>query len=504
MRKFIAAGNFIFLVLFLLLLSSCKDNTVTPITYGNIHGVVLEPDSKTPIQGALITTNPGTQSIITDASGEFTLNNVPIGDYTVSASKTKFEKNSVSISVTTGNSAQVTIVLNYSTSTQPGMAVKPSPQNKSANQPVSLKLSWQPSSTSRFDTLKYDVYLYNSNSTTPVQIASSMTDTTYNVSNLKYGTTYFWQVITRGTDTVSTYGNIWSFSTRPFPDNPYVFARMVNGNYQIFSSDTTIANTVQLTSGNNRDWWPRFNPKHNIIAFTSDASVEPQIYTMNMDGSNLYQVTTIGVTGYGNYGTGFCWSPYGASLLFSHNDKLYRINSNGSNLTLIATAPAGRNFRGCSYSPDGSKIVVLTVGSNIYDSEIYLMNSDGSNMSLLVDNLSGATASPSFSVDGQKILFTHDVSGYQDNTGRELDSRIFEIDLATKDTTDLSAFKPKGTNDINPRYSPNGAYIIFENGSNTLNSTKNIWVMNSNISNVNAKGNNRQEIIVNGVMPDWK
>ena len=354
------------------------------------------------------------------------------------------------------------------------------------------------------DTTYFNVYLFESGSASKRLIASGITDTTTTVSDLKFNTTYYWQVSAKGNDTLKTNSEIWSFTTLPVPNNQFIFSRIVNGNYQVFSSDSLSLNIIQLTNDNNRNWWPRFNPKHSKIAFTSNGTVEPQIYTVNPDGTDKFQVTNIGVSGYGNYGIGFCWAPDGYNILYSHNDKLYRIGSDGSNLTLIASAPAGRNFRECGYSPDGSKIVVLAIGSNIYDSEIYTMNSDGSNMSLLVDNSAGATASPSFSIDGQKVLYTHDISGNQSEDGRILDSHIFEININTKSVVDLSVNhttnednKPNGTNDLNAKYSSNGAYIIFENGSNTLNSTKDIWVMNSD-------GSNRHKIIANGIMPDWK
>ncbi len=509
MRKYAVMINFVYPLLVIVLLSSCKENTVAPVNYGNIQGVVLLPDGKTAVSGALITTNPATESLTTDNSGKFTLNNVPVGNYAINATKSPYNGTSVSVSVTTSNTTPATIILSYRTSSAPGMAILASPANQAVSQPLDLTLSWRPPSGIKTDTIKYDVYLFSSNSPVPLKIASQIADTTIAVTRLNFNTTYFWQISTKGSDTTVTYSNTWSFTTKSFPQNNLLFARVVDGNYQVFSSDSTSENTVQLTNSNYRNWWPRFNPVQNKIAFTSDGSVEPQIYTMNLDGSNVFKVTSVGVTGYGNYGTGFCWSPDGSRLLYGHNDKLYRINADGSNLTLIATAPSGRNFRECEYSPDGTQIVVLTIGPNIYDSEIYLMNSDGSNMNLLVANSPGATASPSFSIDGKKILYTHDVSGYQDNTGRQLNSHIFEIDIAAKTTVDLSINqqnntdnKPNGTNDLNPRYTPNGAYIIFENGSNVTGSQKDIWIMNSDL-NTNYSGN-RHLIISDGVMPDWK
>ncbi len=495
------------LILFIaLLFASCNENTVEPVLHGNISGVVYAPDGKTPVSGVSITTNPPTSAIVSNTSGEFSISSVPVGNYSVSASKSGYGSASVSVAVSSGATAQAVIFLSTSSSFTPGIPVNPSPPNQSVNQPVSLTLSWHNTVQSGFqqDTTHFNVYLYESGSTTKNLIASSITDTTTTVSNLRFNTTYYWQVTAKGSDTLRANSDVWSFTTVSPSGNHIIFSRIVNGNYEIFSSDSGATNLSQLTYDNSRNWWPRFNPKHNLIAFSSNSAVEPQIYTMNTDGSGLFQVTTVSVTGYGNYGTGFCWAPDGYNLLYAHNDKLYRIGSNGSNLTLIATAPSDRNFRECNYSPDGSKIVVLTVGSNVYDSEIYIMNSDGSNMTLLVDNSAGATASPSFSVDGSKVLYTHDVSGHQDNDGRMLDSHIFEINMSTKSIIDLSINhanneddKPGGTNDLNPRYSSNGANIIFENGSNVLNSTHDIWIMNSD-------GTNRHKLVSNGVMPDWK
>jgi TolB protein len=485
--------------------------TVSPTLYGSISGIVFTPDGKTPVAGASVTTNPPTSAIATDTNGEFAISKVTVGNYTVTASKTGYEPTSVAIAVGSGGTVQAVIFLSTSSSNVPSAPTDPSPADQAADQPVSVALSWHnPAAASgNADTTRFNVYLYQSGSNITDLIASDIADTTTTVSNLRFNTTYFWQVVAKGTDTISTNGNVWSFTTMPLPDNPYVFARMVDGNYQIFSSDSGAANVVRLTNDNYRDWWPRFNPRHDVIAFTSDANVDPQIYTMNLDGSNVFQVTTVGVTGYGNNGTGFGWSPDGAYLIYGHNNNLYRINSDGSGLTLIATAPAGMNFTDCSYSPQGNKIVALAVGPNLYDSEIYLMNLDGSDTTLLVPETPGVTASPSFSIDGNKVLYTHDVSGYEDNEARMLDSHIFEIDINTKQTFDLSAntqytgdSKPDGTNDLYPRYSPDGAYIIFENAPNTPGSQGDIWVMSSSANGSND--NSRHMLIQNGAMPDWK
>ncbi len=503
--------KYVIALLIPLTVMSCNENTVTPTLYGSISGTVFAPDGKTPVQGASVTTNPPTSAIATGSDGSFAIKQVPVGNYTVSVSKSGYAQTSVSVAVTSDQTVQAVIFLSSGSSYTPGAPTNPFPADQATGQPLSLTLSWHDSSSaaSATDTTTFNVYIYQSGSTIPQLIASSIRDTTATVSNLRFNTTYFWQVVAQGTDTVKVNSSVWSFTTIPLPDDPLVFAKEVNGNYQIFSSDSTGSTIVRLTNDNYRDWWPRFNPRHGTIAFTSDANVDPQIYTMNLDGSDIFQVTTIGVTGYGNDGIGFCWSPDGAHLLYGHNNVLYRIDADGSNLTQIVTAPAGMDFSECSYSPQGDKIVALAVGPSLYDSEIYLMNADGSDTTVLVPDTPGLTASPSFSIDGQEVLYTHDVSGYESNSGRMLNSHIFEIDINTRTTIDLSAntqyaadSKPDGTNDLYPRFTSDGAHIVFENAPNTPGSQGSIWMMNGNANG--TLDNNRHEIVSNGVMPDWK
>ncbi len=76
-----------------------------------------------------------------------------------------------------------------------------------------------------------------------------------------------------------------------------------------------------------------------------------------------------------------------------------------------------------------------------YDSEIYTMDADGSNMTLVVDSLPGTVSAPTWSIDGNSILYTHDISGFESPDGRQLDSRIFLKSLIDPTLIDLSLTK---------------------------------------------------------------
>jgi len=484
----------------LLLLFSCSDDTVSPITTGVIKGQVLDAVNNQKLKESSITTSPATSAILTDDNGNFMFRALDEGKYTISATKSGYKKGIVSVNVIAGDTAQAVLQLDReeNTNTVPDKPANPEPAVGASGQPISLLLKWSASDPNPNDTLMFDVYLYPANGQPEVVLADSYIDSV-EVSGLLYATTYYWQVVVKDNNGGVTNGDVWRFTTESFPDNPLVFASNRQGTYDIYSADfdTLDYHVVQLNSDQSRDWWPRLNPDRSKIAFISDRTVEPQIYTMNRDGTGILRVTDVPVTGYHNYGIGFGWSPDGTRFLYSHYEKLYRIDANGTNLTQIAIAPAGRNFREVAYSPLGNKIAALAIGSWFYDSEIYLMDADGGNMTLLVDNWPGAIESPSFSPDGNWVVFSHDISGYEVSSGRQLNTHVFLMKTDGSDTVDVSANKPAGTNDTMPRYSPDGTKIIFCNTSNDGSHPQEIWMMDLN-------GENRTRIISNGTMPDWQ
>jgi len=137
------------------------------------------------------------------------------------------------------------------------------------------------------------------------------------------------------------------------------------------------------------------------IAFSSDRSGRPMIYTMNADASNVKRVTFAGV--------------YNSSP---------------------------------SFSPDGKKIAFAGQSEDHFD--IFVMNSDGTNMLRLTSarKASGGKWStnedPSFSPDGRFVMYT------SNRTGKN------QIYISTVDGTeerrvtmdDANYFKPKWSNNI--------------------------------------------------------
>ncbi|MFD3001698.1 carboxypeptidase-like regulatory domain-containing protein [Pontibacter toksunensis] len=490
--------TFVYFLLLVIGIVACNEDTIEPNGRGAISGLVIDAETNLPIEAVSITTTPATSAVVTNEEGVFSITDIPKGDYTISAQKLGYKTKTVTIAVRNAAQSDVTLVLEETMAggSSPGQPGSPSPEASATGQPIDVTLSWQAPENS--DSLTYDVYLYESGTTEKKKIAESIADTSVVVQNLKYNTTYFWQVAVKDKTGKLTNGEVWSFTTVSLPEARYLFARSINGDYNVYSSDGTEANTFRLTSNFSREWWPVLNPQRDVIAYSSNIGIEPQIFTMNRDGSNMRQVTSMPVAGYHNQGIGFAWSPDGGQLLYPNYNNLYRIERDGSGLTLVATAPANRHFRMVDWTDRSDKIVAQTIGANINDSEVYIMNADGSNMQLLVADLPGRVESPVFAIDGNSILYTHDVAGFENLEGRQLNSHIFRKAIDGSGVVDLSRNKPEGTNDLYPKYSPDGSKIIFVNTPNDGLGTFDVYMMDA------ADGKNRVKLFSNATMPDWK
>ena len=472
--------------------AACQEDTIEPAVTGNLIGTVLSSGSQSPISGVSITTSPPSTALVTNIDGTFSIPNVPIGDVLVSAEKQGFETSSVRISVQKNDVNEITMVMVPNNGQTTNLFKISDPLDQATDQPISMQLSW--SLSAPMDSVSYDVLLFESNSLEETIVAQNIADTLTLVEGLMYETTYFWQVLVNSGQEVEM-GEIWSFQTQAAPSHLMFFSTNTIGNYDVYSTTADGELLSRLTFGQGREWYPRLSPQRDMIAYSSNQEVDPHIYLMNLDGSEKRQVTQIPIAGYHNAGIGFCWSPDGGALLYSNYRTLYRIEKDGTDLQVISRAPSDQHYRECDWTAQGDKIVALSIGEDIYDSELHIMNSDGSEAQRILGNLPGVTASPGFSIDGQQIMFTRDVSGFESPDGRQLDSRIFLMDTDGSNLVDISHNKPAGTNDILPRFSSDGAHIIFVNVSNDGLYPPEIWIMD-------VDGENRVKFMDDATMPN--
>lgn len=107
-------GFLLFLLIPLLPLAGCDDETVGPEARGRISGHVQDASTDDPIGRASVSTSPPTESILTDDDGSFLLEGVQTGNYTVEVSKTDYRSRSVTVKVEENRTATARILLERS------------------------------------------------------------------------------------------------------------------------------------------------------------------------------------------------------------------------------------------------------------------------------------------------------------------------------------------------------------------------------------------------------
>lgn len=494
----------IFILFFCLF--SCNEDLVEQAQTGILKGKVVKRGSNVPLANVKIFTNPTTQTVFSGTDGTFEIASMPVGNYSVKAELSGYITSFQSVNMQNQNQV-VTVVFemndDISLNSPPSTPQLLSPIDNAVNQPLSVELTWSATDPDTADVLKYSLTIKNNLDTNVIQV-NDLKVNHYTLSNLKFGVSYFWQVSVSDGIHQPVLSQTGKFTTNTVPANRYHYVKKLNGNFVIMSSDEQ-GNNFQFTDSSYNSWRPRKNNNAGLIAFLRTEGGSTHIYTANPDGSNPFKVTTVPVAGFNTYEMDFAWSTNGKELLYSNFNKLYRINKDGSGLSLVYTTPDGSMISECDWSYDGSKIAIKTNDYNGYNTNIYIIDMMGNVLKIVLSGSSGASGGLNFSVDGQLLLFTRDISGYQDGSGnyRQLDSHIFIYKLSDNTINDISSESEKamGTNDLDPRFSPNNAQVIFMNTSNDNISQRNVMVIDLNSSMTDLS---RATLFTNGEMPDYE
>ncbi len=149
----------------------------------------------------------------------------------------------------------------------------------------------------------------------------------------------------------------------------------------------------------------------NKIAFVSSHEFigESAIYAVDPDGQNLARVTTP-AAGYGDTEPSFS-SGVSPKIAFARVDangksEIYSVNLDGSGLQQLTSFQA--RTRMPVYSPNGSRIAFVSdkdgVGTTAPVYQLFVMNADGSNVQYVAETIEHSR--PSWSADGKTLFYS--------------------------------------------------------------------------------------------------
>jgi hypothetical protein len=502
MKTIYKVSGLLFLLFFF---SQCSEDTINENGIGLITGTVVKKTENTPIANVKITTVPATTTVFTNQDGEFTIEDVPTGQYSVQAEKDGFLSAFEAANIQDGNTVNVVFELEISSATNkpPNQPVLISPTDNQQDVPLSVALIWSGSDPDD-DALTYNLEVRNSTNET-IYSFNQLQDTTQVIDNLVLGETYFWQVTADDAINNPVTSVISSFKTITESSNRFYYTKFENGNNVIYSGSdqgevgVSNFNEFRLTDPIKNSFRPRKNNVANKIAFLRTVGSETHLFTMNTDGSEVTQITsTVSVAGFNLNEVDFCWYQNGQRLYYPHLNKLYSINLFGNGLDLVYEAPQDTFITEVATNQADNTILLKTNDASGYNARIFGIGLNGIEQFVVIENQPGALGGIDFSIDGTKVIYTRDVSGFENQNYRQLDTKIFEYDIQSNTTTEIDTEKPLGTNDLDCKYSPDNGFIIYTNTSNDGASPKNIYRIAAN-----AQGQ-RQLLFSNASMPDWQ
>ena len=250
-----------------------------------------------------------------------------------------------------------------------------------------------------------------------------------------------------------------------------VFGSNRDGDWDIYSMDMNGDNLLQLTNHRTTDEYPAFSPDGRRIAFNSNRGLSPELYVMDSDGNNVIRLTHDSFPK-----SRPSWSPDGKRIAFSSfrldvgNSEIYAMDADGANEKNLSQHEMQDVVP--SWSPDGSQIAFVSAHNlGAFDARhIFVMNADGTGRRNLTED-TGLTDSfsPTWSPDGSKIAFS---------------SRFifvgYDIYVMTAEGKKLERLTEEGNSSM-PAFSPDGRKIAFVS---TRDGDKNIYLMDTSGRNV--------------------
>lgn len=202
------------MLIFIFFMTSCEEDMFDVDKFGTISGTVVDGETYEPISGVMISTSPSSTTLLTDSTGNFQFERVVAGEVVLTARKKEYLTQSVNIAVfERENTAATFFLLKDERNIGNVFIFDPVPGNGSINQPLSQTFRWSVEQQNRNIELTYNVFLFESNSSTQITVGDNLSQTEVVVSNLRPNRIYYWYVVARADGRNVANSPTWSFRT---------------------------------------------------------------------------------------------------------------------------------------------------------------------------------------------------------------------------------------------------------------------------------------------------
>ena len=489
---------------------SCSEDTIGLENKGSNSGTVKDNESGDPLPDVKITTNPSSSTVITDANGEFLLEEILTDDYSVQAELDDYSTGFEPVTVTKDETSVVVIQMDaLSSENEPPS--KPNlvfPEHNALDVTLEVEFLWE-SIDPEEDEITYTLELRNG-TTNELQSFDVVQDTMYTVSNLQISTNYFWQVFADDEVNDPVASNLSVFTTLTIPDNPFLFVRKEDENNVIYSGSAEPdnngdpnpdVNVIQLTDETTNSFRPRKDINVNRIAFLRVVGSETHIFTMNLDGTGVEQVTSsIPVAGFRLSELDFTWAENGGKLIYPNFDRLISIDPDGGFVEGIYRTSDGSIISEVAVPQfDQDLLLIKTNSLSGYDARIFTYRlSTGVEETIILEGVQGAAGSVDITANADKVLYNLDLSGSQNNNYAQFESRIFVYDLILDTFALVTTDVILGENEYDARFSPTEGGMIWSRGPANTNAIPDIYQQDFDITTDDAL------LFTRSSMPDWE